>query len=80
MIRQNLQIFARMVLDLFSTDNGNIYYRNTEVIREIYIPLDWLKDTLYDNGFIVEEIIDGDSYQSLNACSERIMIIARKRK
>ena len=69
-----------MVLDLFSTDNGNIYYRNTEVIREIYIPLDWLKDTLYDNGFIVEEIIDGDSYQSLNACSERIMIIARKRK
>lgn len=68
-----------MILDLFSTEDGNSYYRNTEIIREIYIPLEWLKETLIESDLVVKEILDGDTYQDLNDCSERIMIIARKR-
>ena len=68
-----------MILDLFSTEDGNSYYRNTEIIREIYIPLEWLKETLIESDLVVKEILDGDTYQELNDCSERIMIIARKR-
>lgn len=67
-----------MILDLFRTEDGNTYYRDTEIIREIYIPIEWLKDTLCNNGFVIENILDGDTYQELKEYSERIMIVARK--
>ena len=69
---------VKMQLDLFSTENGKEYFRNTEFIREIYIPQDWIENTLKTQGFIIEEIIDGDRFIPIDQITERIMYVARK--
>ena len=69
---------VRMQLDLFYSENGKNYLRNTEIIKEIYISQSWIEKTLDTSGFIIEEIIDGDRYIPTDDKTERIMYIARK--
>jgi hypothetical protein len=68
-----------MQLDLFYSENGKYYLRNTEIIKEIYISQSWIEKTLDTSGFIIEEIIDGDRYIPIDDKTERIMYIARKK-
>ncbi|MBQ6628668.1 MAG: class I SAM-dependent methyltransferase [Methanobrevibacter sp.] len=70
---------VRMQLDLFYSENGKNYLRNTEIIKEIYISQSWIEKTLDTSGFIIEEIIDGDRYIPTDDKTERIMYIARKK-
>lgn len=68
-----------MRLDLFSSDNGYNYIKETETIREIYIPDKWMVNSLVKNSFDIENIIDGDTYGPVRDDSERIMYVTRRR-
>ena len=67
-----------MQLDLFIPQSNDIYQRETEVIREIFISLDWVKKTLVELGFSIDRIIDGDSYEDPSEKTERLLVIAKK--
>lgn len=69
---------VNMQLDFFVSSSDNTYHRESERIREIYIPDDWIKEVLPKYGYSLIKTIDGDSYDNIRCDTERIMYIARK--
>ena len=68
-----------MQLDFFFSDDDINYSRESEIIREIYIPDDWIREKLNDLQFDIESVIDGDTYDQVNENTERLMYTVKKR-
>lgn len=67
-----------LTVDVFSRQPDSRYTRETDQFYEYTIASPVLEQTLKDNGFVIVEQIDGESYGAVCDTTQRILYVAQK--
>ena len=69
---------VKMKLDLFESDNGNSYRRESGYIEELFLSRGNLEQLLINSRFEILETYDGDSLSDISESTQRVLYITRK--
>lgn len=70
---------VKMRLDLFETEDGKRYRRESGQIDELFLSSDNIYNVLTDSGFEILETIDGDTLSEISDITQRVLYVVRKK-